>query len=160
MDEHIRDQITNSRREYPDRSLVVYDLTTGVDFSKPRNTAEALADVFFHMDASKWFREEGDKLVFKAGNRVEIRIADEHNRKIEKTVEDFRKDLRNDEVKKEYVNEIEAAATYNAGLGFMIIGGVMNAMLMEAMVRRDQKNQYVGQLLQDTLSNVKIENVA
>lgn len=159
MNDLLREQIVSCRRSYPERSLVVYDLTTGVDFSKPRETAEALADVFFHMDASKWFKEENNSLIFNATESVEVRIADEHNKKIAKTLDDFKKDLKKDEIAKEYAKEIEAAGTYNASLGFMLLGGFMNAMIAEALVRRDQRVGYMGELLQKVMGNVKIETV-
>jgi hypothetical protein len=156
MNEEIKEQIANSRSVYPDRSLVVYDLTTGVDFTKPRVTAEALAEVFFNMDVSKWFKEENGSLTFNAKDSVEIRIADEHNKRIEKTINDFKKDLDKDELRRAYSSEIEAAANYHAGLGMIMFGGLMTAMIAQSMVRKGQSNQYVRDLMDKILGNVKV----
>ncbi len=55
MKQDLKEKILNTSKMSADKTLVTYDLTSGVDFSHPRKTAEALAKVFFETDASNWF---------------------------------------------------------------------------------------------------------
>lgn len=53
LEENLEEQIVRARRASMDRSIVSYDITTGIDFSKPRKTGETLAKVLFEQDISK-----------------------------------------------------------------------------------------------------------
>ncbi len=110
-DGNITSIIRSSRKESGDGSMVIYNLTKGVDFSEPRKVAEALARVFFEMDASKWFSVNGDHIEFKPGFKVKILMQDEHSKLLQKTVSDFLLDLKNDELNREFAHQIKDIST-------------------------------------------------
>lgn len=102
------EQILKSRQMTIDGSKVVYDLTSGVDFSKPSNTAKALASVMFDEDISKWFVNEGDELLFKPTYRAEIIINDEPDRTMNSIIEEFYDHLSDDQLRIHYAEEIKS----------------------------------------------------
>lgn len=114
MDEELKQQILKTRRMSPDNKLVTYDLTQGVDFSHPRKTAEALSEVFFQEDISKWFKVKGGRLDFKADYKAEIILTSDHDKKIKATIKDFRKDVINNEFYKNYWDQINAISSEDA----------------------------------------------
>ena len=63
-EDNLRSVIENCRRVSDDGSLVIYDLTSGVDFSNPKLVARTLSEVFFEKDAKSWFKVNDDKIDF------------------------------------------------------------------------------------------------
>ncbi len=155
----IEEQIRNARAMSPDGSRVVYDLTTGVDFSNPRLTADILAEVFFKQDVSVWFERNGQSLNFKPEYRAEILVSDNHNREVEKTMKDFFADLRNDEIRRDYADIIENSATYHAGLGTVFFAGLLTALILQAGVRHSEKKSFVSGLLNDIIKNTDVRSM-
>src|SRR2546427_11059111 len=66
--------IRAARKLSMDGTRAIYDLTSGVDFSKPRRTAEAIARVVWEQDVESWWTWEGTEPVFKPNRTVEIRL--------------------------------------------------------------------------------------
>lgn len=157
MDEELKQQIVNARRMSADNKLVTYDLTNGVDFHHPRRTAEVLAQVFFEQDASKWFTAEGKDVTFKPLYKAKILISEEHNKKVNATMDDFFNDLRKDELKNKFPEQIEAAATYRAGLGTYIFAGIIGSLIIENSERNSEMDSYVRKLLDDIRANTEIQ---
>ncbi|EQD61541.1 hypothetical protein B1B_07608, partial [mine drainage metagenome] len=90
-------------RKISDRGdIVIYNLASGVDFSDPDRVARTLADVFFDEDASKWFQLDGDHVTFNPEYKVRILMTEEHGKLMEKAVDDFLLDLKDDELDKVY----------------------------------------------------------
>ena len=57
METDLKSRIKSSRKVSIAGTKVTYDTTNGVDFSKPRKTAEAFAEVLFEEDVSKWITD-------------------------------------------------------------------------------------------------------
>lgn len=89
--------IRSARRLSLDGSRATYDLTSGIDFSKPRQTAEAIARVLWDQDVKAWWSFQGGLPVFAPNRKVEVRLPRDHHRKVAKAAEEFWKDLENDE---------------------------------------------------------------
>ena len=114
MEDKIKSIIENTRKISSDGSLVTYDLTKDVDFSKPKIVAKALTEVFFEKDAINWFRIEDDKVNFEPAYKVRVVLAEDHNRKLQEAVDDFLRDLQKDGISRDYSKQIkegEVAAT-------------------------------------------------
>lgn len=137
--------IRGSRKVSQDGSLVTYDLTEGVDFSHPKNTAEALAEVFFQEDAMKWFKVSGDHVDFEPGYKVRVVLAEEHNKLLEETVDDFLKDLQKDEISKKFSSQIKDDASNAARVGsIMAVGAIRSALF-----RHTEDKVYAGSIRDD-----------
>jgi hypothetical protein len=92
-EESLKARIRAARTLSSDGTKVIYDLTSGIDFSKPRRTAEAIAQVIWYQDAYDWWRWQGGMLHFAPKRRVEIRLPDDGNAKVAKAAADFRDEL-------------------------------------------------------------------
>ena len=86
-------RIRTARKLSLDGSRAVYDLTSGIDFSKPRRTAEAIAQVVWEEDVKAWWNWKGGEIVFTPNRKVEIRLPRDHHRKISRASEEFWEDL-------------------------------------------------------------------
>lgn len=159
LDENIEGEIERARRTSMDGSTVTYDLTSGVDFSKPRRTGEALAKVLFEQDISKWISIKDNDLVVKPSAKLVIRITEEHNRAVEKTIDDFRKDVKNDELKIHYSQQIESAANYQAGIASYMFLGVGTTLLIQHMQRSSQKSEYLGNVMSQIMASISVTTV-
>lgn len=154
MNDDLKRQILGIRNMSADNKLVTYDLRLGVDFSHPRKTAEALSDIFFQEDASKWFEVDEDKMDFKPDYRAEIILTTDHDRKIKASVDDFRKDLRKDEFKSKYEKQIEASVQ-NYGIGAYMFMGLTGVMLMQ----HSDRMHFIQELYDKVMSNTTIKYV-
>src|SRR2546430_15641609 len=61
--------IRAARKLSMDGTRAIYDLTSGVDFSKPRLTAEAIARVVWEQDVESWWTWRGTEPVFNLTGR-------------------------------------------------------------------------------------------
>jgi len=86
--------ILAARKLSLDGTRAVYDLTSGIDFSKPRRTAEAIARVVWEQDVESWWSWEGTEPVFKPNRKVEIRLPRDHQRKVAKAAAEFQEELK------------------------------------------------------------------
>ena len=94
----LEERIRQARHVSIDGGAVLYDLTHGMDFSKSRETAEAGVRVLWDEDGAAWWTVQGEDVKFTPNHGIEIRLPDEHNRRIAKTVEEFKADLKNTEL--------------------------------------------------------------
>lgn len=143
--------IRASRKESEDGSTVVYNLTQGVDFSEPKKAAEALAGVFFEMDASRWFVVRGDHIEFKPGFKVKILLADEHSKMLQKTVSDFLLDLKKDELNRKFSRQIRDVSTgeenQRTTSGFAQISMLLNRPFFKKWDKTEIEDQLFTELL-------------
>ncbi len=86
--------IRAARKLSMDGTRAIYDLTSGIDFSKPRRTAEAIARVVWEQDVESWWTWEGTEPVFKPNRTVEIRLPRDPDRKVAKAAAEFQADLK------------------------------------------------------------------
>src|SRR2546427_809772 len=86
--------IRAARKLSMDGTRAIYDLTSGIDFSKPRWTAEAIARVVWEQDVESWWTWEGTEPVFKPNRTVEIRLPRDPDRKVAKAAAEFQADLK------------------------------------------------------------------
>ncbi len=101
-DSKLEEMIKASRKVSDRGSIVIYNLTSGVDFSDPDKVARTLADVFFEEDASKWFQLDEDHVTFNPEYKVRILLAEEHGKLMQKAVDDFLLDLKEDDLDRVY----------------------------------------------------------
>src|SRR3989475_13242418 len=86
--------IRAARKLSMDGTRAIYDLTSGIDFSKPRRTAEAIARVAWEQDVESWWTWEGAEPVFKPNRTVEIRLPRDPDRKVARAAAEFQADLK------------------------------------------------------------------
>lgn len=152
VDDSLVTAIKNLRKVSADGSLVTYDLTSGVDFSNPKKTAEALAKVFFENEARTWFTVSGDHVDFNPTYRVRIVLAEEHNKMLEETVDDFLKDLQKEEISPSYSKQIKDNAERATKLQTVIAVGTIRSMLFghteEKVYRESIRDDFFVDLLE------------
>ena len=97
-EEALEPRIRAARKLSLDGTRAIYDLTSGIDFSKPKRTAEAIAQVVWEQDAQSWWNWRGGDPYFEPHYKVELRLPPDHNRKVAKAAEEFREDLKSHEL--------------------------------------------------------------
>lgn len=107
MDLTLQDQISNSRTDYMN-GRVVYDLTTDVDFSHPKETGKALAKVLFERDVSRWINDR--EMEVNPTSRLEILIRKGNDKKVQKAMKETTNDLKYEEILKHYKTQIDTVA--------------------------------------------------
>jgi len=80
----------------PDGTKAIYDLTSGVDFSKPKRTARAIAQVLWEEDVQSWWTWRGAGPAFHPTRKVELRLPSGHDRKVAKAAKEFNKSFERD----------------------------------------------------------------
>ncbi len=151
--------IEGSRKVSQDGALVTYDLTTGIDFSNPKKAAEALAKVFFESDAKSWFKVSEDSVDFDPNYKVRIVLAENHNKKLEETVEDFLKDLQKDEISPIYSKQIRDNADKATKLQTAIAAGAIKSLLFGHSEETVFKQFFRDDLFVDLLDKVEIRSL-
>jgi len=111
VDPNLISLIQSSRKSSEDGSIVVYNLTKGLDFSNPKKIAETLAKVFFETDGTNWFKVEGDHISFNPTFKVKILLSEQHSKLLTQTVNDFLKDLKSNEINKKFAHQIHDIST-------------------------------------------------
>ena len=159
METDLKSQIKSSRKVSIDGTNVTYDMTNGVDFSKPRKTAEALAEALFEEDVSKWITYTSGELTVSPTQKIEILITSDHSKKVDKTVEEFKKDLEKNEMGSHYADAMEKAATYKAGIGTYMFAGLIGAMIVESSNRNAEGKEYLDKVFQKVMNNVEIKKI-
>lgn len=157
-EEELKSQIKDTRKVSEDGSLVTYNLTKGIDFSNPRKTAEALAEVFFEMDAENWFQVQSDNIEFNPTYKVRILLADDHSKKVEEIVDDFLKDLKKDEIIRDFGKKIDEIATHISGLKAAMVAGMLTPLLTKHYGRQVDIDEIEDDIFTDILEKIEIKS--
>lgn len=160
MEDELKNQILGTRRMSPDNTVVTYDLTSGVDFKHPRKTAEALSEVFFETDASKWFKTTENSVEFQPRYKTQIIVTVKDNQLFEETLSDFMEDLKKNEISEKYGNQIYENINYQVGLGTVFVAGLLGAAIIQAHGQSVQRKEYVQKLLDDIKENTEIKTIS
>jgi len=97
-EETLETQIRAARKLALDGARATYDLTRGIDFSRPRRTAEAIARVVWDEDVKSWWNWRGGDPVFAPSRKVEIRLPADHHWKVARAAKDFQEELKKEEL--------------------------------------------------------------
>src|SRR5947208_16088795 len=89
--ESVASQVRGARKLSPDGTKAIYDLTSGVDFSKPKTTARAIAEVLWEEDVQSWWTWRGAGPAFPPTRKVELRLPSGHDRLVGKAAREFNK---------------------------------------------------------------------
>lgn len=158
-DDSLREAIANSRKVSEDGSLVTYDLTEGIDFSNPKKSARVLAEVFFEKDAVNWFTVSDDHIQFNPTYKVRIVLAEDHNKKLEETVDDFLKDLKEHELDPKFVREIDDSAERASRLRAAMFAHTFTTLLNRRYVTKIDREYFQDDLLTDILEKLEIRSL-
>ena len=94
--ESVASQVRAARKLSPDGTKAIYDLTSSVDFSKPKRTARAIAQVLWEEDVQSWWTWRGAGPAFHPTRKVELRLPSGHDRKVAKAAKEFNKSFERD----------------------------------------------------------------
>ena len=130
-----------SRTLSADGSRVVYDLTRGVDFSRPGATAWAIAKVLWEEDVHAWWSLQDGKPVCAPTRPLELRLRAEHNRKVAMAVRGFRKDLRDYELKIHLAGYLDSVSDYSTGWPMATMLGPQFQFAQVLVVSKEQKHE-------------------
>lgn len=158
-EEDLRSIIESSRKASEDGSIVTYDLTKGMNFSNPRKAAEALVSVFFEKDAVNWFSVSDDHVEFNPTYKVRIVLAENHNRKLENTVDDFLEDLKKKEIHPKFSKQLSDAAEHSSRLQATMAGNALQALLMKHYDKKFDNDYFQDDLLLDLLEKLEIRSL-
>lgn len=152
----LEQQILQSRTASVDGHSVVYNLSRGVDFSHPRATAEAVAQVLWDQDVHDWWSIENDVPSCTPTGTIEIWIPQEHNRKVEKAVEEFTHELKDEELAPHFSDFLNRAENYQVGWGTIFLVGPMWSMLMEGSENKSRRQAALEQLFSQMSSHIRV----
>lgn len=149
-------QIENARKMSPDNSLVSYDLTSGVDFSHPRKTAEALAAVFFQKDAINWFKVKEDDLEFTPKYKGKIVLTSENHHKVKETTKNFISDLKSEEIDKFFSDQVEANAAPDDPSFLGSMTSFLSVWMWEHSQHHYRKKVYLEKIVKEIRDNLEV----
>ena len=89
--------------------------------------------------------------------RIEILITFKHSKKVDKTVEELKKDLEKNEMGGHYADEMEKVATYKTGIGTYMFSGLIDAMIIESSNQNAEGNDYLDKVFQKVMNSVEIK---
>ncbi len=155
-DTNLYNSIASTRKISDDGSLVVYNLTKGLDFSHPDKVAVTLASVFFEKDANNWFKVSGDHIEFSPKYKVRILLAEEHNKLLTETVNDFLRDVKKDEISRKFANQIKDVSTNEEKMRTVVGLAAIGAFFNKPFQRKDDKIEIEDQLFTEMLGSLEI----
>src|SRR5439155_22384368 len=79
--ESVPSQVRGATKLSPDGTKAIYDLTSGVDFSKPKRTPRAIAQVLREEDVQSWWTWTGAGPALHPTRKVEPPLPSGHDRK-------------------------------------------------------------------------------
>lgn len=149
----LKDQIIAGRKMIDHNKRVLYDLTAGVDFSVPKETAQALSEVFFEKDTQNCFYVDDDRLLdFRPKYSAVIKLLNTNNGEGKEILKYFSKEVRNNEVKKYFYWEIQNSSSLSTAPVFW-------AILFSVAEVAGNRTVYRVDLAKELMANVKIEYV-
>ena len=92
LDEQLVKEIESCRQMNQFGTKLIYDLT-GIDFSRGKAVAYALAETLWDKDLKEFWTEDKDKMQFSAKYEIEIRLPQDLHHHAEKIVSVIQKDL-------------------------------------------------------------------
>lgn len=158
--EELVQQIKSRRSVSSDGKSVVYDLTDGVDFSKPKDTAQALSAVFMVNEVSHWFTRTGEGLTFTPTCTVEMKFRNTHSEAMKKFFRMTMGDLKNDDLRQlytSYVVQSQGGVVPN----LMVLSGVLGNLNAGSVIRAEdvRNNALLDQMISDIQKNLKITEI-
>ncbi len=135
---------------------MVYNLTRGVDFSHPRATAEAVAEVIWDQDVHAWWSVEADVPSCSPTGTIEVWIPQDHNRKVAKAVEDFKKDLNEDELATHFGRYLDRAENYQVGLGTVVLVGLLWSAVLESSENKSRRRTALDGLVSQMAGHIRV----
>ncbi|WP_393971206.1 hypothetical protein OXIME_001464 [Oxyplasma meridianum] len=159
-EEELKSIIESSRKISQDGTLVTYDLTSGIDFSNPKAVAKALSDVFFEKDAINWFKVNDDKIDFVPTYKVRVVMKEEHNKKLESTVDDFLKDLQKDGISKDYSKQIKKGSIIATQLQSAMAKHALESTLFKHSLDKVYEDSIRDDLFVDLLEKLEIRSLS
>ncbi|MFG1450333.1 MAG: hypothetical protein AAE983_06820 [Thermoplasmataceae archaeon] len=158
-DDGLASAVESCRKVSDDGKLVTYDLTGNIDFSKPKEVAKALTEVFFQKDASRWFKVSGENVDFSPDFKVRIVITEENSRQLKDTVDDFLKDIQKDGLKKSFSPEIGEEADHSQKIGGAMAAGALKGAIYKHGEEKILKNYIRDDLFVDILECLEIRSL-
>ncbi len=152
----LEQQVLQSRTGSVDGRSVVYNLTRGVDFSHPRATAEAVAQVLWDQDVHDWWSVDEDVPSCTPTSTVEIWIPQEHNRKVAKTVDQLTAELKDDELAQHFNRYLSRAENYQVGWGTIFLMGPVWSMVMEGSENKARRQAALEQLFSQMSGHIQV----
>lgn len=152
----LEQQVLQSRTAGVDGRNVVYNLSRGVDFSHPRATAEAVAQVVWDQDVHAWWSVEDDVPSCMPTGTIEIWIPQEHNHKVAKAVDEFKKDIKDDELAYHFGRYLDRAEDYQVGWGTVFLMGPLWSMLIESSENKDRRRTALDQLFSQMAGHLRV----
>lgn len=152
----LEEQVANSRTDYMN-GTVVYDLTSDIDFSHPKKTAEALAKVLFEKDISRWIN--GEKLEVTPLSKLEIRILKGQDKKVQTAINETTNYLKYKELTEHYKSQLndEANAYLQARAKYYdVVYSATNARQAKKEMDEEALNHALKKLTKVVFSNIII----
>ena len=158
-EDKLRSVIESSRKVSGDGSLVIYDLTSNVDFSNPKLIAKTLSEVFFEKDAKNWFKVDDDKIDFEPTYKVRVVLAEEHNKKLEATVDDLLEDLLKDDLSGTYSKQIKDDSVEASHLQSAMAAGAIRSAIFRHSEEKVYSDSIRDDLFIDLLEKLEIRSL-
>lgn len=154
--DRLEEAIRQSRTVNADGTKAIYNLAYGVDFSKPRLAAEAIARVLWHEDVAGWWSMQDGKPVCAPTREIELHLPDQHNRKIAKTVDEFKADLMNGELGDHLSSYLDSVSNYNVDWATVFLLGPLWSYMAEQSEIKARRQQELDRLFAQMASRITI----
>ncbi len=151
----LENEIMECRRVSSDRGTVIYDIGAGVNFSNPKESAKALAQVLFTRDISGWISNDGKNLTVKPPYKIEIKMNGENKKALEKIEKDFNKYLGFDDIESKYLDFIQKNVDEGTDAISVLFLGIW-AFLFKHIENKSAEKEYIKNLMETIMKNVEI----
>lgn len=148
-EEPLEARVRAARKLSLDGTRAIYDLTSGIDFSKPKRMAEAIAQVVWEQDAKAWWRWQGSMPIFAPTHKVEIRLPRGGHRQVAKAAEEFREDLKKEEFAPYVGSYVDRVRDDSADWPAIFFLGPITAYLLSRWDNRERRRAELDRLFAD-----------
>ncbi len=155
--EELIESISTRRKDSADGSEVVYNLTEGIDFSKPVEVAKALAETLFRNDVDNWFKSEGGRIIFNPKYKVKILLTEEHNKLMSRIVQEFLSDIKKYDISDKFAKEVRDIATNEVKLQKAMGIAALGSFFNKHFEKKDYKVEIEDQLFTQMLGYLEIK---
>lgn len=160
--EELVQQIKDCRSVSSDGKSVIYDLTKGVDFSKPEDTAQALSAVFFINEASHWFTKTGGEYTFTPTCTVEMKFRNTHSAAMNKFLRRFMGDVKNNDLGELYTayTAQSIGGIFAGARAITPFSGLLGSSAPRLIQMEDMQNDaLLHQMMTDIQKNLQITEI-
>ena len=139
-----------------DGSKVIYDLTSGIDFSRGKWVVDTIAMLMWNNDLEAFWTEQGDDLTFTPRYDVEIRLPRLDEKGSQLAREEIERDLERSDMLNSFNDHLNRVSQHSVSLGEVMLLGPIWAFALAHHKSKVQKVDELARLYNEMSSHISI----